>query len=72
MVKTILALMCNPDADPRHSSTAADICASASVVDAKGLFDAINKDGIGSATDKHALESKSCASRRSGCDNKRS
>ena len=50
MVKTMLALMCNPDADPRHSSTAADICASASVVDAKGLFDAINKDGIGLLT----------------------
>ena len=42
------------DADPRQAATAADICASAIVIDAKGLYDAINKDGISSSLDKRA------------------
>eukprot|EP00435_Cladocopium_sp_Y103_P023312 s171_g5.t1 len=35
LVKTMLALIRDPDADPRHANTAADICASAIVIDAK-------------------------------------
>ncbi|CAL1148549.1 unnamed protein product [Cladocopium goreaui] len=54
MVKTMLALMRYHDADPRQDSTAADICSSAIVIDAKGLYDAINKDGINSSLDKRA------------------
>ena len=54
MVKTMLALMRQHDADPRQAAAAADICASAIVIDAKGLYDAINKDGISSSLDKRA------------------
>ena len=42
------------DADPCQAATAADICASAIVIDATGLYDAINKDGISSSPDKRA------------------
>jgi len=44
MMVKMLALMHGPDAGPRHSKTAADICASAIVVGAKGLSHAVNKD----------------------------
>eukprot|EP00438_Fugacium_kawagutii_P007520 Skav231101 [mRNA] locus=scaffold2525:374671:376992:+ [translate_table: standard] len=54
MLKTMLAIIKNPHADPKKESTAADVCQSVVVIDAKGLFDAIHKDGVGSASDKRA------------------
>lgn len=54
MLKTMLAIIKNPDADPKNDSTAADVCQSVVVIDAKGLYDALHKDGIGSASDKRA------------------
>ena len=54
MVKTMIALMINPDLGPMSEETAAACCKSAIIVDAKALFDSLKKDGIGSAADKRA------------------
>ena len=54
MVKTMIALMINPDLDPMSEETAATCCKSAIIVDAKALFDSLKRDGIGSAADKRA------------------
>lgn len=54
MMKTMTSLVFNPDLDPRDASTAAEFGASAIVIDAKGLFDALKKDCIGSGADKRA------------------
>ena len=54
MMKTMLALLRDPNADPRDHKVSADICESAIVIDAKGLYDALQKEGIGSAADKRA------------------
>ena len=54
MVKTLAALMFNSTLDPRADATAAGFGASAIVIDAKGLYDALRKDGIGSGADKRA------------------
>ena len=69
MMVKMLAWRHDPDAGPRHSKTAADICASAFVVGAEGLSHAVNKDGEARQTSKPG--SRSCASRESSCVNTR-
>ena len=54
MVRTMLALMKDPSLDPKASETAASMGKSAIVIDAKGLYDALRKEGIGSSADKRA------------------
>ena len=52
MVKTLAALAFNPDLDPRDEATAAQCGRAAIVIDAKGLYDALHRDGIGSGADE--------------------
>eukprot|EP00438_Fugacium_kawagutii_P005098 Skav221528 [mRNA] locus=scaffold1248:283612:287211:- [translate_table: standard] len=54
MVKTMVALMLDPKADPTLPDTAASCGDSAIVIDAKALYDSLKKEGIGSAADKRA------------------
>ena len=54
MLKTMVSLMLQPDLDPKDPETAASFGESAIVIDAKGLFDAMKKDCIGSGADKCA------------------
>ena len=54
MLKTMCSLMFFPDQDPRDAGTAASFGSSAIVIDAKGLYDALQKDCIGSGSDKRA------------------
>ena len=54
MMKTMCSLMFFPDQDPRDAETAASFGSSAIVIDAKGLYDALKKDCIGSGSDKRA------------------
>ena len=53
MLKTMLALLLDPSLDPKSEETAAGFT-SAVVIDAKGLYDALQKDCIGSGADKSA------------------
>ena len=54
MIKTLTSLMFDSTSDPRADATAASCGRSAVVIDAKGLYDALKKDGIGSGADKRA------------------
>ena len=54
MMKTLAALMFDSSLDPRAEGTAAQCGRSAIVIDAKALYDALQKDGIGSGADKRA------------------
>ena len=54
MVKSMVSLMLSPDQDPRDELTAAECGESAMIIDAKALYDSLQKDGIGSAADKRA------------------
>ena len=53
MIKTFTALLMDPSIDPKDEATASR-GASALVIDAKGLYDALQKDCIGSGADKRA------------------
>ena len=54
MIKTMVALILDPNKDPLLPQTAADCGESAIIIDAKALYDSLKKDGIGSAADKRA------------------
>ena len=60
MVKTMMALLLDPSLDPKAEATAAG-GSSALVLDAKGLYDALQKDGIGSGADKRAAIDIMCS-----------
>ena len=54
MVRSMLAMMLNPQLDPMAEATAAECGKSAIIIDAKALYDSLKKDGIGSSADKRA------------------
>lgn len=60
MLKTMIAMLKNPALDPKDHATAASVT-SAAVIGAKGLYDALKKEGVGSAQDKRAGIEIMCA-----------
>ena len=71
MIKTLAALMFDQTLDPRADQTAAGFGSSAIIIDAKGLYDALRKDGIGSGADKRASIDILCTKEeiaRTGCE----